>query len=66
VGDHQVRILEEEGVGLNRVYIDQSNDDTELVYLLDLLEKGVWLGMGRSPGGPVPGTPDWEPRHMLR
>jgi phosphotriesterase-related protein len=62
VGDQQVRILEEEGVDLNRVYIGHSNDDTDLGYLLGLLEKGVWLGMDRYPGGRVPGTPDWEQR----
>ena len=62
VGEQQVRILEAEGVDLNRVYIGHSNDDTDLDYLLGLLEKGVWLGMDRYPGGRVPGTPDWEQR----
>jgi phosphotriesterase-related protein len=62
VGDQQVRILEEEGVDLHRVYIGHSNDDTDLGYLLGLLEKGVWLGMDRYPGGRLPGTPDWEQR----
>lgn len=61
VGEQQVRILEEEGVDLNRVYIGHSNDDTELGYLLGLLEKGVWLGMDRYPGGRA-GTPNWEQR----
>jgi phosphotriesterase-related protein len=62
VGEQQVRILEEEGVDLNRVYIGHSNDDTDLDYLLGLLEKGVWLGLDRYPGGRVPGTPNWEQR----
>src|ERR687895_1468772 len=62
VGDQQVRILEEEGVDLNRVYIGHSNDDTDLDYLLGLLEKGVWLGLDRFPGGRIPGTPNWEQR----
>ena len=31
-------------------------------YLLGLLEKGVWLGLDRYPGGRVAGTPDWEQR----
>jgi phosphotriesterase-related protein len=62
VGEQQVRILEEEGVDLNRVYIGHSNDDTDLDYLLGLLDKGVWLGMDRYPGGRVPGTPNWEQR----
>jgi phosphotriesterase-related protein len=50
VGEQQVRILEEEGVDLNRVYIGHSNDGTDLDYLLGLLEKGVWLGLDRYPG----------------
>ena len=62
VGDQQVRILEEEGVDLNRVYIGHSNDDFDMDYLLGLLDKGVWLGLDRYPGGRVPGTPNWEQR----
>jgi phosphotriesterase-related protein len=62
VGEQQVRILQEEGVDLNRVYIGHSNDDTDLDYLLGLLDKGVWLGMDRYPGGRVPGTPNWDQR----
>ena len=62
VGEQQVAILEEEGVDLDRVYIGHSNDDTDMGYLLGLLEKGVWLGLDRYPGGRVPGTPDWEAR----
>jgi phosphotriesterase-related protein len=62
VGEQQVRILEEEGVELSRVYIGHSNDDTDLDYLLGLLGKGVWLGLDRYPGGRVPGTPQWEQR----
>ena len=62
VGEQQVRILEEEGVDLDRVYIGHSNDDTDLDYLLGLLNKGVWLGLDRYPGGLTPGTPNWEKR----
>jgi phosphotriesterase-related protein len=65
VGDQQVRILEEEGVDLHRVYIGHSNDDTDLDYQLGLLKKGVWLGMDRYPGGRLPGTPDWEQRTAI-
>ena len=65
VGEQQVRILEEEGVDLNRVYIGHSNDDTDMDYLLGLLNKGVWLGLDRYPGGRVPGTPNWEQRTEL-
>ena len=62
VGEQQVQVLQEEGVDLNRVYIGHSNDDTDMGYLLGLLEKGVWLGLDRYPGGRVAGTPDWEKR----
>ena len=62
VGEQQVSILEEEGVNLERVYVGHSNDDTDMDYLLGLLDKGVWLGLDRYPGGRVAGTPDWEGR----
>ena len=62
VGERQVEVFQEEGVDLNRVYIGHSNDDTDMDYLLGLLDKGVWLGLDRYPGGLVPGTPDWEQR----
>ena len=62
VGEQQVRILEEEGVDLNRVYIGHSNDDIDMDYLLGLLQKGVWLGLDRYPGGRISGTPNWEQR----
>jgi len=62
VGEQQIRILKEEGVDLNRVYIGHSNDDTDIEYLLGLLEQGVWLGLDRYPGGRTPGTPNWEGR----
>ena len=62
IGDQQVRILLEEGVDMNRVYIGHSNDDTDMDYLLGLVDKGVWLGMDRYPYGESPGTPNWEGR----
>ena len=62
IGEQQVKVLQEEGVDLNRVYIGHSNDDTDMDYLLGLLEKGVWLGLDRYPGGRVAGTPNWEQR----
>ena len=62
VGEEQVRILKEEGVDLNRVYIGHSNDDTDVQYLIGLLEEGVWLGLDRYPGGRTPETPRWETR----
>ena len=62
IGEQQVRILEEEGVDLDRVYIGHSNDTFDVGYLLGLLEKGVWLGLDRYPGGRVSGTPNWQQR----
>ena len=65
VGEEQVRILKQEGVDMGKVYIGHSNDDTDLGYLTDLLDEGVWLGLDRFPGGRRPGTPLWEERTDL-
>ena len=65
VGDEQVRILMDEGVDMDRVYIGHSNDDMDMSYLVGLLRKGVWLGLDRFPGGRRPGTPYWEERTQL-
>ena len=65
VGEEQVRILQDEGVDMDKVYIGHSNDDMDMVYLLGLLKKGVWLGLDRFPGGRRPGTPYWEQRTDL-
>ena len=62
VGEEQVRILKEEGVDLNLVYIGHSNDDTDVGYLTGLLEEGIWLGLDRYPGGRTPETPKWDVR----
>jgi phosphotriesterase-related protein len=62
VGEQQVRVFEDEGVDLNRVYIGHSNDTTDTGYLLGLLRRGVWIGLDRYPGGRAPGTPDWQAR----
>jgi len=62
VGEQQVRIFEDEGVDLNRVYVGHSNDTTDTEYLIGLLEKGVWIGLDRFPGGTREGTPDWRGR----
>jgi phosphotriesterase-related protein len=62
VGEQQVRIFEDEGVDLSRVYVGHSNDTTDLDYLLGLLRKGVWLGLDRYPGRQTDVTPDWEGR----
>ena len=50
VGRQQVAILKEEGVDLNRVKMDHSNDTTDVDYLTWLLDQGCFLGMDRYPG----------------
>ena len=65
VGDRQVQVLKEEGVDMDRVYIGHSNDDSNMDYLLGLLDQGVWLGLDRFPGGRRAGTNLWEQRTEL-
>ena len=62
VGEQQVRIFEDEGVDLNRVYVGHSNDTTDTGYLIGLMERGVWIGLDRYPGRQTELTPDWEGR----
>ena len=48
---------------MNRVYIGHNNDSTDMDYLLEILSKGVWMGLDRTYDGPsVPGSPDWRER----
>jgi phosphotriesterase-related protein len=47
VGIDQQRVLEEEGVDLERVIIGHSGDTTDLEYLEQLASKGSYLGMDR-------------------
>ena len=62
VGEQQVRILQEEGVDMNRVYIGHSNDTSDVDYIIGLLESGVWVGLDWFPGGRYPGVPLWQER----
>ncbi len=50
VGRRQIAVLKEEGVPLDRVKMDHSNDTTDLEYLFWMLEEGCYLGMDRYPG----------------
>ena len=50
VGRRQIEILKEEGVPLNRVKLDHSNDTTDLEYLFWTLDQGCFLGLDRYPG----------------
>ena len=62
VGEDQIRILSEEGVDLNMVYIGHVNSTLDHDYHKRMIEKGVWLGMDHfSPNGP-PNTPEWQER----
>lgn len=64
IGEAQIRIFEEEGVDLNRVYIGHCNDSTDIGYLTRMLRKGVWLGLDRTVPVDWPGSkrPDWKGR----
>ena len=54
VGEEQIRILEEEGVDLTKVYIGHVNSTLDHDYHKRMMEKGVWLGMDHfSPNGPL-------------
>jgi len=64
VGEEQVNIFMEEDLDMNLVCIGHSNDTTDLSYLTGLLEKGVWLGMDRYPGG-GPDIPYWQERSRV-
>jgi phosphotriesterase-related protein len=50
VGRRQIAILKEEGVPMNRVKLDHSNDTTDLEYLFWILDQGCFLGLDRYPG----------------
>lgn len=50
VGRQQIAVLREEGVHLNRVKLDHSNDTTDMDYLTWILEQGCYLGLDRYPG----------------
>jgi phosphotriesterase-related protein len=61
VGARQVDVLLEEGVAPDRICIGHSADTTDVEYLVDLLEQGVFLSMDRYPGGDE--RPSWETRN---
>ena len=50
VGHRQLAVLIEEGVCLNRVKLDHSNDTTDVEYLIGLMDRGCYLGLDRYPG----------------
>ena len=46
---------------MDRICIGHSADSTDVGYLEELLEAGVWLSMDRYPGSA--GRPNWEQRN---
>lgn len=61
VGRRQVEVFQEEGAPMDRICIGHSADTTDVAYLEDLLNTGVYLSMDRYPGsGDRPG---WEHRN---
>ena len=50
VGRRQIAIFKEEGVDLERVKIDHSNDTVDTEYLKWILDQGCFLGLDRYPG----------------
>ena len=50
VARRQIAIFKEEGVDLERVKIDHSNDTTDTEYLKWILDQGCFLGLDRYPG----------------
>ncbi|MCI0890355.1 MAG: phosphotriesterase-related protein, partial [Chloroflexi bacterium] len=61
VGRRQVEIFQEEGAPMERICIGHSADTTDVDYLTELLNAGVYLSMDRYPGGP--GRPNWKQRN---
>lgn len=61
VGLAQVKVFEEEGVDMNRVYIGHCNDSTDLDYLQAILRSGAWVGLDRT-GPEEENVPHWEER----
>lgn len=63
VGDEQLRIFEEEGVDLSRVYIGHSDNTDDMDYLSGIAKKGAYIGLdGLRVAGSSPGTPDFHQR----
>ncbi len=59
VGRRQVEIFQEEGAPMDRIAIGHSADTTDIAYLEELLNTGVYLSMDRYPGtDPRPGWRD--------
>lgn len=62
IGEEQIRIFEEEGVDLNRVYIGHINNTIDKDYHHNLIRKGVWLGWDINNPKDRAGLPGWKER----
>lgn len=49
MGRHQIRILRDENVNLERVKIDHCCETTDIDYLCWIADQGCWLGVDRLP-----------------
>ena len=61
VGRRQLEIFIEEGAPVDRIAIGHSADTTDVAFLEELLQAGVYLSMDRYPGRE--GRPDWKQRN---
>ena len=62
-GEEQIRIFEDEGVELSRVYIGHSDGTGDIDYLAGMAEKGAYIGLdGFRVAGYRPGVPDMQER----
>lgn len=61
VARRQVEIFKEEGAPMDRICIGHSADTTDVAYLEEILQSGVYMSMDRYPGGN--GRPEWRERN---
>ena len=61
VGRRQVEVFKEEGAPMDRICIGHSADTTDVDYLEELLNAGVYMSLDRYPGGV--GRPEWRERN---
>ena len=63
VGEGQIRIFEEEGVDLKRVYLGHCDDSNDIDYLAGMAQKGAYIGLDNFRlVGFRPGLPDFAQR----
>jgi len=55
IGRHQLRIMKEENVNLERIKVDHCLETTDIDYIAWLVDQGCWLGIDRLPNIPLKG-----------